>query len=107
MLKSLIERKQKLLDGMNAQLELFEQDKQAGISQVAFALQKVYNLTHRSKMFNAIKTDELSISNRSGRRESDQNVSHDLGELMNKSSDLTVVTEFAEELSLTGMEVNF
>ena len=52
MLKSLIERKQKLLDGMNAQLELFEQDKQEGISQVAFALQKVYNLTHRSKMFN-------------------------------------------------------
>ena len=107
MLKSLIERKQKLLDGMNAQLELFEQDKQEGISQVAFALQKVYNLTHRSKMFNEMKSDELSISNRSGRKESDQNFTHEFGDFINKSSDLTVVTEFAEELNLTGMEVNF
>ena len=49
-----------MMEGMNAQLELFEQDKQEGISQVAYAMQKVYNLTHKPKIFSEMKEDELS-----------------------------------------------
>lgn len=80
---------------MNAQILMFEQDKQESISQVAYALRKVYDTTHRPKIFADYLVQLQSLANRVVQSEEA------------KTGDLTVFTEQQERLSLNGLGVVF
>jgi hypothetical protein len=98
------DKKNKHLESMNAQIMMFEHDKQSCIGQVASELQRVYEITHRPKIFmeylnktEKVKADILKMDIWLKAIETNRQ----------PLAPLKVMTEHSEELNIANQSVVF